>query len=555
MAGRKSKNKESTQKKEKKWSCACYIRLSQEDKDLSEEKLESNSISSQKALLESYLFKQKDLILKDWYIDDGYTGTNFNRPGFQRMLQDMKDGRINCVLVKDLSRLGRNYIEVGNYLEQVFPLFHIRFIALNDQVDNEKNPASTDNILIPFKNLLNDEYCRDTSLKIRSSLDGRKRKGEFVGAFAPYGYQKDPLDKHRLIIDPEAAEIVKKIFSWYVFDGVGKIGICHRLNEMGILNPTAYKRKIQKQAYTNGNCSFFWTPSTIRAILKNEVYLGHTIQGKRRVKSYKIHKIENVPEEKWIRVEHTHPSVISKEIFQKAQELSQKDLKVQNGKENVSIWAGILRCADCGKAMHRKTSRNGYGTVYTYYLCSTYQKKSHQLCQSHRIREKELEQVVLAVLQEQVRTLIQKQEFWQRFKQEKEKQETKQETKDEKFRKQKEILKLQKRKQELYEDWKNGDITKEEYHQYKQNYEKMEQEVRVQIEKRKEFQQKQEEKKKKEEEWIRKFQETEIISELSRELILELIEEIRVKENGEFIFFVKFSKFKKEEKHFEKNEK
>ena len=162
---------------------------------------------------------------------------------------------------------------------------------------------------------------------------------------------------------------------------------------------------------------------------------------------------------------------------------------------------------------------------------------------------------MLAVLQEQVRTLIQKQEFWQRFKQEKKKQETKQETKDEKFQKQKEILKLQKRKQELYEDWKNGDITKEEYHQYKQNYEKMEEEVKVQIEKRKEFQQKQEEKKKREEEWIRKFQETEIISELSRELILELMEEIRVKENGEFIFFVKFSKFKKEEKHFEKNEK
>lgn len=183
MAGRKSKYfLESADIKEKKiWSVAVYIRLSQEDSDNGEEKRESNSITSQKALLNEFIDENDDLIVYDTYIDDGYTGTDFNRPGFQRVLEDMKKGNINCILVKDLSRLGRNYIEVGNYIEQIFPLFNIRFIALNDSVDSFKNPTSTNTILIPFKNLINDEYCRDTSIKIRSALNGRKKKGEFVG--------------------------------------------------------------------------------------------------------------------------------------------------------------------------------------------------------------------------------------------------------------------------------------------------------------------------------------------------------------------------------------
>lgn len=281
-----------------------------------------------------------------------------NAHGFGQMLQDMKEGNVDCVIVKDLSRFGRNYIQVGNYLEQIFPLFHTRFIAINDQVDNEENPASADNILIPFKNLLNDEYCRDTSLKIRSALDGRKRKGEFVGAFAPFGYQKKEKDKHQLEIDEKAAEIVRNIFTWYVWEGVGKIGICQRLNEMGIENPSTYKKKKCRQAYQNTNSSWAWTPSTITKILKNEVYLGHTIQGKRRVRSYKIHKVEELPEEKWIRVEHTHEPIIDLSTFQKAQEMGKKEIKVQTGKDIVSKWAGLLRCADCGKAMHRKTSQN-----------------------------------------------------------------------------------------------------------------------------------------------------------------------------------------------------
>ena len=178
MAGRKSKysSENSNANALKIWSVAEYIRLSQEDSDTGEDKQESNSITSQKALLNEFIEEYDDLIVYDCYVDDGYTGTDFNRPGFQRLLEDMRKGNINCVLVKDLSRLGRNYIEVGNYIEQIFPLFNVRFIAINDSVDSFKNPTSTNTILVPFKNLINDEYCRDTSIKIRSALNGRKRK-------------------------------------------------------------------------------------------------------------------------------------------------------------------------------------------------------------------------------------------------------------------------------------------------------------------------------------------------------------------------------------------
>ena len=178
MAGRKSRysSTENNFIKHKIWSVALYIRLSQEDSDNGEDKIESNSITSQKALLNEFIEEHNDLAIFDTYIDDGYTGTDFNRPGFQRLLEDMRKGNINCVLVKDLSRLGRNYIEVGNYIEQIFPLFNIRFIAINDSVDSFKNPTSTNTILVPFKNLINDEYCRDTSIKIKSALNGRKKK-------------------------------------------------------------------------------------------------------------------------------------------------------------------------------------------------------------------------------------------------------------------------------------------------------------------------------------------------------------------------------------------
>ena len=458
----------------KMWSVALYIRLSQEDEDNGTEKQESNSVTSQKTLLSEFVDTHDDLIVYDTYIDDGFTGTDFNRPSFQKLIEDMRNGNINCVIVKDLSRLGRNYIEVGNYIEQVFPLFNIRFIAINDGVDSFKNPASTNTILVPFKNLINDEYARDTSIKIKSSLEGKKKKGEFIGAFPSYGYIKDPKNKNRLIIDEVAAQVVRKIYDWYVNEGLGKVSICHKLNDMGIINPTGHKKIELGQNYNNyatKDNTYTWTPSTIRNILSNEVYIGHTVQGKRRVKSYKIHKVEVVPKEEWVKVENTHEPIIDKETFEKAQYINKKDIKVSQKTGKLSIWAGILKCKDCGRAMNKKSSTNKRGNTYEYYICSTYRKKSNNLCSKHTVKVDKLEKAVLQAINLHIDLLINTEEIIKRIN-----DSCFRNTKNENIEnmiiaKQNDISKISNFKRNLYEDWKNEDITRKEYLEYKHKYE------------------------------------------------------------------------------------
>ena len=227
-----------------------------------------------------------------------------------------------------------------------------------------------------------------------------RKNGEFVGAFPSYGYIKNPNDNHKLIIDKEAAKIVKKIFEWKVNEGLGNLSICHRLNDMGVLNPTGYKKEKLNQNYNNSQIiskNYSWCPSTVRKILKNDIYIGNVTQGKRRVKSYKVHKVEQVPEEEWITVENMHEPIIEKELFEKAQRLNKIDTRVQNS-GNLSIWAGKLKCADCGYAMHKKYCKNKTGTVYEYYICGTYRKKSNKLCTKHTIKVENLENAVLEAI-------------------------------------------------------------------------------------------------------------------------------------------------------------
>lgn len=512
-------------------------------KIIGKEKQESNSVASQKTLLNEFVEEHDDLIVYDTYIDDGFTGTDFNRPSFQRLLEDMRSGNINCVIVKDLSRLGRNYIEVGNYIEQVFPLFNIRFIAINDFVDNFKNPASANTILVPFKNLINDEYCRDTSIKIRTSLNGKKKKGEFIGAFPSYGYIKNPKDKHKLIIDEIAADIVRKIFDWNVNEGLGKITICHKLNDLGILNPTGHKKLELGQNYNNYGIkdnTYTWTPSTVRNILNNEVYIGNTVQGKRRTKSYKIHKVEKVPKEEWVRVENTHEPIIDKETFEKAQELSKRDTKVSQKTKELSIWAGFLKCADCKRAMNKKSSTNKSGSKYEYYICSTYRKKSNNLCTKHTIKVENLEKAVLKAINFHIDLLIDTAEIVHQIN-----ESTYQNTKNENIEntiiaKQNEISKIFNYKRTLYEDWKNEDITREEYLEYKQKYENDIERLNKNIERLQKEKQNYENQTLSKNEWIEKFKKQKGITELSRDIMMELIDCIYVQENGNITIKFKF---------------
>ncbi|MCI8760847.1 MAG: recombinase family protein [Clostridia bacterium] len=558
MAGRKSKYSSNENIVSKKiWSVALYIRLSQEDANNGTEKQESNSVTSQKTLLKEFIEEHDDLIVYDTYIDDGFTGTDFNRPSFQRLLEDMRNGKINCVIVKDLSRLGRNYIEVGNYIEQVFPLFNIRFIAINDSVDSFKNPASTNTILVPFKNLINDEYCRDTSIKIRTSLNGKKKKGEFIGAFPSYGYIKDPKDKHKLIIDKSVADIIRNIFDWNVNEGLGKISICHRLNDLGILNPTGHKKLELEQNYNNYGIrdnTYTWTPSTIRNILNNEVYIGNTVQGKRRTKSYKVHKVEVVPKEEWVKVENTHEPIIDKEIFKKAQELSRRDTKVSQKTKELSVWAGFLKCADCKRAMNKKSSTNKSGSKYEYYICSTYRKKSNNLCTKHSIKVENLEKVVLKAINLHIGLLINTEEMVKQINDSSFQNSKNENIENMIIAKQNEISKISNFKRTLYEDWKNEDIIRDEYLEYKQKYENDIERLKENIKRLENEKQKYESQSINSNEWIEKFKEQKGINELSRDIMMELIDCIYVYENRNITIKFKFEdEFKRCQEYIENN--
>ena len=456
------------------WKVALYIRLSREDE---EDKIESNSVTNQRALLQEYLKNKNEFVIYDIYIDDGYSGTDFNRPNFQRLLNDMKDNKFNTIIVKDLSRLGRNYIEVGNYIEQIFPLFKIRFISINDMIDSYKDPASINNVIVPFKNLMNDEYCRDISMKIRSAFNTKKRNGDFVGAWAPYGYIKDPKNKYHLIIDEESSQTVKLIFKW-ALEGKGRNTIAKELNKMGILNPTGYKQKILNLNYTNLSATSFgndyaWTNTTISQILKNRVYVGDMVQCKERVVSYKIHKIVKNPKEDWIIVENTHEPIVDRDTFNKIQDLLfSRDNRVEKNGE-LSKFAGHIRCADCKRAMNKKTlSNKNRNRDYWYYICSTYRNKSKDLCTKHSIRNDKLEEAVLEAIKLQISLVIEMEEILKEINKSKTVSLRNNNIENNIKRQELELEKNKKLKKSSYEDWKLGVITQEEYIEYSESYTK-----------------------------------------------------------------------------------
>ena len=316
-----------------RWRVGLYIRISREDGD----RIESESIASQRALLQRFAEERPDMQLFDCYTDDGFSGTDFNRPDFQRMIKDAANKKINCIIVKDLSRFGRNYVEAGKYLETVFPLFGVRFIAVNDQIDSVASPASVNNIIVPFKNIINDEYCRDISIKVRSALDIRRRQGKFIGSFAPYGYRKDEADRSKLVIDDGAAQIVRFIFKEFL-SGNGISAIVRSLNARSVPNPTAYKRSKGLSCNRNSENSSLWVDSTVRRILLNQLYIGNLVQKKNEVISYKIHKTRAVDSASRIVVENTHTPIISKADFAKAQQLLSRDTRTSPKTGKLSVF-------------------------------------------------------------------------------------------------------------------------------------------------------------------------------------------------------------------------
>ena len=377
------------------YNACIYARLSRDDGD----KLESDSIINQKALIRDFLSKHPEIHAVSEKTDDGYSGVNFDRPAFQEMMEDIRSGKINCVVVKDLSRFGRNYIEAGNYIERVFPFLGVRFIAINDNYDSLDRNQS-DSLIIPFKNLINDAYCKDISVKIRSQLEIKRKKGQFIGAFAAYGYLKDEEDHNKLVVDTYASEIVRAIFKWKI-QGMSQGRIANKLNMQGVLCPMEYKLSLGMKVQTNFRVhkKALWSSKTVTRILTNEIYTGVLVQGKVGTPNYKIKKIMPRDEADWIRVEGVIPVIVDRDMFDSVQMILAKDIRIAPEEDVVYPLSGFVKCADCGQNMVRK-SYNAGGKSYSYFICST--RKAGKGCSTHSISEEKLMDVVLQMVSKQI---------------------------------------------------------------------------------------------------------------------------------------------------------
>ena len=385
---------------------AFYIRLSVKDN-----KNRGNSIEHQQMLLKNFVAVNPEFQVIKTYIDNGKTGTNFERPAFQEMLQDIEAGKIQCVIVKDLSRLGRNYIDTGYYIQSYFPSYKVRFIALNENFDTETEDSN--NILLPVLNMINESYALDTSKKVREQAVRDMKAGKFIGARPPYGYKKSPDDCHKLIVDEETAPVVKQIFQW-VLEGVSLEKIALQLNEANILTPSFYERKrgiIRKESSLGQG---YWNTFTIIHIIENETYTGDMVQGK----SVTIqHKQIKTDKKDWIVVKNTHEAIISNETFEKAQQCRIEIDKKSKFKNKIPYTENVLKgkifCQCCGKNLNRgRKITKTKGEIY-YFFCITNWRIKKGNCEGVRINERKLFQKILSLFDEKRNLFLEKEQYLQ----------------------------------------------------------------------------------------------------------------------------------------------
>ncbi|MDR2531602.1 MAG: recombinase family protein [Oscillospiraceae bacterium] len=370
------------------YNAALYLRLSKEDEIAGQ----SESIQNQQDFLTKFVLEQGWNIV-DIYIDDGYSGLNYDRPGFQRMLANIEKKKINLVITKDLSRLGRDYIDTGYYLERYFPSGNIRYIALNDGIDTMADNGNND--ISPFKAVINDMYAKDISKKVRAAFNTKRQKGQFIGGFAPYGYMKDPSNKNKLLIDPDVSAVVRRIFGLYL-NGGSMCGIVRLFNSEGLPCPAKYKS--ETTAYKNAMVKrYLWTQETVKRILTNPAYIGNMAQRRQEKINYKVDKFRKIPPKDWIIAVGTHEPIIEKADFELTQTLIQKKILHYNKPEKaVHLLNGLMFCKECGAKMTYRRNKSKKMVA----LCMTYSKYGITLCTAHKIREDLIEKCVFDKLRE-----------------------------------------------------------------------------------------------------------------------------------------------------------
>lgn len=445
-----------------KYNTAIYVRLSRDDGD----KYESESISTQIEMISKYIeLHDGEFLLYKIYKDDGFSGTNFDRPAINELLKDVEQNNVNCIIVKDLSRFGRDYIQVGHYLERYFPQVGLRFVAINDNIDSAKKQYD---LTMPIRNIMNEEYAKDTSKKVVSSFRTKQQAGDFIGSFATYGYKKDPNNKHKLIIDEYASNVVKRIFKMFI-DGTTRRQIASILNSEGILSPSAYKT--QNSNYVNGrvyNDKYAWSYTTITGVLTKEVYIGNMVQHIQANNGIRT-KGKKLKKEDHIIVNNTHEPIIDIQSWEKTKNILKQNTRQVPHNKTLATLAGFVRCNDCNKSMIRgygyKTSD---GTKIYYYACASFKRYGNSICSKHSIRYDHLENIILQSLNNCIKIIEDYSLFVESNKDVKRSNINNIQSDIKKINN--ELDRLSKLKQGLYEDYKDEVITKEEYIKFKQDY-------------------------------------------------------------------------------------
>lgn len=519
----------------RRWRLGKYIRLSKED--MKKGKDDSNSVKNQRNLLDEYQHNHpEEFESAVEYVDDGHTGTDADRENFQRLLADVMSGKINCVIVKDLSRFARNYSDAGSLIDNLFVQLGVRFISLAENVDSFKNPDSVSNIIVPITNVMNDNYCYQTSKKIRQVFDYKRRNGQYIGSMAPYGYVKHPKDKHQLMVDPDAAEIVKLIFEMCL-QGTAKLATAMYLNEHGVPSPSAYKRlKGLPHPTSSDNDNPMWSAGVVGNILTNPIYTGDLVQGRRRVKSYKVHQIEEVPEEEWVVVPDTHDAIISKADFEKVQGLLKRDTRTAPKGRELHLFSGFLKCADCGKAVTRSLSGK-----HVYYACSTYKSRSKTACTMHGIKHNRLEAAVLFAIQQQVHLAVSYSAIIARINSAPVKKSESARLNDLISVKERELAKIARYKQSIYQDWKDGALTRQEYMDMKADYDSKADELTAILNRLTSEREELASGVDNEHPALVAFMQYQNITALSRDILIQLVDHIKVYDNGNIKVRFKFA--------------
>ena len=378
----------------KKYVAGLYCRLSKDDGN----SVESMSIWSQKVMLKQYA-ESNSIAIYDYYVDDGYSGTNFERPSFKKMITDIENGKINCVITKDLSRLGRNYLQSGAYIEMYFPQKNIRYIAITDGIDTLN---SNQNDIMPFKNILNEMYAKDTSKKVKSAIQSRMREGTYIGSKAPFGYLKDPNNKRRLIIDEKTTPIIELIYK-LCLEGKGTQLISQELMKRKIPRPSAFVENAEKLYGLTEENKYQWSHRMVLNVLRDPVYCGNMARNKRPTLSFKNSKRMYIPKSDYIYARNTHEGIVSEEVWEQVQTMVDK--RKCNNKKGLyydNIFQGLVRCPKCGYALTPKTDyrlKKKELIDFVHFSCSTYKKYGVNACSSHRIEARDLYNIVLEDIQ------------------------------------------------------------------------------------------------------------------------------------------------------------